>query len=293
MKLTTIFCVIDDFCKDFEKETEKYFLIDLQRRRRKRKSRLSKSEVLTILIYFHHSHYRTFKEYYNVHIRFFLKDAFGSLVSYNRFIELAQKVALPLLVFSYAFNVQEDNIYFIDSFVLRACNNKRIYSHQVLKGVAARGKSSMGWFFGLKFHFIVNSYGEMVNFLLTPGNISDKNKRVVNFLTAGCSGRLFGDKGYISSLLFKDLFNKGLKIVTGIRKNMKNRLMDLTDKLLLRRRGVIESVGNIMKNFHQIEHSRHRSVLGFLINAFSAVSAYHLKSQKPSIYLKNATYLPS
>ena len=132
-----------------------------------------------------------------------------------------------------------------------------------------------------------------MNFLLTPGNVSDQNKKVIDFLTEGLSGKLFGDRGYISSSLFKKLFEKGLQIVTRLRKNMKNCLMDFGDKLLLRKRGVIESVGNILKNFHQIEHSRHRSILGFFINIFSAISAYHLKTTKPSIYTKKTISLPS
>ena len=126
------------------------------------------------------------------------------------------------------------------------------------------------------------------NFLLTPGNISDQNKEVVHFLTRGITGKLFGDRGYISSSLFKSLFERGIQIVTRIRKNMKNCLMNLSDKLLLKKRGVIESVGNILKNFHQVEHTRHRSIMGFLINVFGAIAAYNFKPTKPSIYSKKS-----
>lgn len=285
--LTIIFCVIDDFCKEFEEEFPKHSLENSGSRKRRRSSQLSTSEMLTILVYFHHSSYKNFKRYYEELIRFHLKDCFGRLVSYSRFLRLAARCFLPMLVFSHAYNSGEDgSVFFVDSMPLKVCHNKRILSHKTFKNIAKRGKSSMGWFFGFKLHFIINHEGEMVNFLVTPGNVSDKNKKVIDFLTKNIQGKLFGDKGYISSSLFKKLFEKGIQIITKIRKNMKNCLMDMADKLLLKKRGLIESVGNLLKNFHQIEHSRHRSIIGLMLNVFSAISAYHFKETKPSICSK-------
>jgi hypothetical protein len=196
---------------------------------------------------------------------------------------LIQKYLVLLTIFAYAYKANEDCIFFIDSTVLRVCHNKRISQNKVFKGVAQRGKSSMGWFYGFKFHYVINSKGEIVKFLITPGNVSDQNHELVDFLTKNIQGKMFGDKGYISAALFKKLFERGLKIVTKIKRNMKNVLMDLSDKVLLRKRGVVESVGNLLKNSMQIEHSRYRSIIGLFINVFSAVVAYNFLEKKPSI----------
>jgi len=178
-------------------------------------------------------------------------------------------------------------VFYIDSTILRVCHNKRIYQNKVFNGIAARGKSSMGWFFGFKLHYVINTKGEIVSFLITPGNVSDKNHSVVEFLTGKISGKLFGDKGYISAALFKKLFEKGIQIITKIKRNMKNILMDFTDKILLKKRGIVESVGNLLKNNVQVEHSRHRSIVGFFLNVFAAIVAYNFLPKKPSIRAKS------
>ncbi len=285
--ITTIFCILDDFCKEFEKQNKKHFLEMVGTNKRNRPASLTPSEILTILIFFHHSGQRTFKKYYEVTIKMFYRSAFDKLVSYSRFLILAQKYILALTVFSYAYKAKEDCTFFVDSTILRVCHNKRIYQNKVFRGIAKRGKSSMGWFYGFKLHYVINTRGEIVNFLVTPGNISDQNNGVVDFITRSITGKLFGDRGYISSSLFKKLFDRGLQIVTRIKRNMKNILMSLADKILLRKRGLVESVGNLLKNKLQIEHSRHRSITGFLLNVFSAVIAYNFLQKKPSIITTN------
>lgn len=280
--LETIFCIADDFCKEFNKTKKHYLINEDFTKKRYKHNKLSDSEIITILIFFHYSKFKTFKDYYELAIRGYLRSAFRDLVSYNRFLELAQNYILTVFVFSNAFNGRKDGtIYF------KVCHNKRTSSNKVFRKIAKKGKTSMGWFFGFKLHFVINHFGEIVEFILTPGNVSDKNQVVIDFLTRNIKGKLFGDKGYISGKLFKKLFEKGIQIITKIRKNMKNCFVGLADKLLLKKRGVIESVGNILKNFHQIEHSRHRSFEGFLLNVFSAISAYHLRPNKPSINSKN------
>ena len=284
--ITTIFCVLDDFCKEFERSNKKYFVEMSGTKKRNRPTTLTASEILTILVFFHHSKQRTFKSYYEIVIRRFYKDCFGKLVSYNRFLDLAQRYLLLLTVFAYAYKANEDCVFYIDSTVLRVCHNKRISQNKVFKNVAQRGRSSMGWFYGFKFHYVINTEGEIVRFLITPGNVSDQNHEVVGFLTKGLTGKLFGDKGYVSAPLFKKLFERGLQIVTKIKRNMKNVLVDFTDKMLLRKRGVVESVGNLLKNSMQMEHSRHRSAIGFFINVLAAVVAYNFLEKKPTIALK-------
>ncbi|KAA6341540.1 hypothetical protein EZS27_010657 [termite gut metagenome] len=88
--------------------------------------------------------------------------------------------------------------------------------------MAEIGKSSMGWFFGFNLHLLCNERGELVNFCLTRGNVDDRNQKIFSVLNNGLFGKLYADKGYISASLFERLFDKGIHLVTGIKKNMKN-----------------------------------------------------------------------
>ena len=141
----------------------------------------------------------------------------------------------------------------------------------------------MGWFFGFKLHLIVNEVGEILSFQITQGNVSDINP--VKTLTKGLWGKLFGDRGYISSSLFEELLAKNLQLITRLRNNMKNKLMDIKDKILLRKRALIETINDQLKNISQIEHSRHRSPSNFLINLLSGLIAYCHQKKKPSLNL--------
>ena len=284
MLLTTIFFHIDEFCKEYKKTIEKKTLSSRVINKGGRPRIMNLSEVLTICIYFQCSGYHTFKRYYKDYVCNVMKKDFSSLVSYNRFVELMSEAAVPLALFAMSQNSKNiTGISFIDSTKLPVCKNLRIYSHKVFKGIAARGKSSTGWFYGFKLHIIINHIGEIISFWITPGNVDDKNPKLINKLTKKLYGLLFGDKGYISQALFEKLFNKGIKLVTNIKKNMKNKLMELYEKLLLRKRNVIESTNNILKNTLRIEHTRHRSIINFFANTFSAVAAYSFHKNKPSI----------
>jgi hypothetical protein len=150
--------------------------------------------------------------------------------------------------------------------------------------LAGRGKSSTGWFYGFKLHLIVNDRGEILTFNLTPGNVDDR--KPVPVMAKGLFGKLFGDKGYISKRLFNELFASGLELVTSVRKNMQNRLMPIADKLMLRKRSIIETINDQLKNISQIEHSRHRSVNNFVVNILSGLIAYCHQPKKPSLNLE-------
>jgi hypothetical protein len=154
----------------------------------------------------------------------------------------------------------------------------------VFKLYAARGKSSTGWFYGFKLHLVINDQGEICSFFLTSGNVDDRNLDVIDRLCRELSGKLFGDRGYISQALFEHLYRQGIQLITRLRKNMKNKLMEMRDKILLRKRAVIESVNDFLKNICQVEHSRHRSVHNFLVNLLAALSAYSFLPHKPSIH---------
>jgi hypothetical protein len=141
----------------------------------------------------------------------------------------------------------------------------------------------MGWFFGFKLHIVINDKGELMAFKMTPATTDDRIP--VDAMTQSLEGKLVGDKGYISQKLFDKLYQRGLQLITKIRKNMKNKLMPLFDKLLLRKRAIIESVNDQLKNISQIEHSRHRSIANFMVNLVAGLVAYILQPKKPSLYL--------
>jgi len=285
MLLTKIYCNVDDFCKENKKYWEiSNLLIGNEKNKGVSKKKLSLSEIMTIVIYFHCSRYRTFKDYYMNYVLKEGKKDFLNLVSYNRFVELMKKALIPLMLFIKSRCMGHcSGISFIDSTSLCVCRNQRILSHKVFKGIAARGKTSMGWFYGFKLHLTVNDRGELLNFVLTPGNVSDSNPLVVGKLAKKLFGKLVGDKGYISKKLFKELFGKGIQLITRLKKNMKNILMPVFDKILLRKRAVIETIIDQLKNISQIEHSRHRSPTNFLVNLISGLTAYTYQEKKPSL----------
>jgi len=172
---------------------------------------------------------------------------------------------------------------FIDSTSIAVCHFKRSNRNKVFKGFAKKGKTSTGWFFGFKLHLIVNDKGEILSFMLTPGNTDDRAPVEKLVEQAKFVGKLIGDRGYISSELFERLFSKGIQLITKIRKNMKNKLMGFYDKLLLRKRGIIETIIDQLKNISQIEHSRHRSPVNFLVNLIGGLVAYAHQPRKPSL----------
>ena len=281
-QLTAMFCDIDDFCKRFEPRFEEYLLTNGHRKRRHR-TQLALSEIMTILVFFHRSRFRDFKSYYTTYILGHLHGCFPKAVSYNRFVELMPRALVPLCAYLNQRKGRITGIAFIDSFSLAVCHNRRIHAHKVFKGLAQRGKTSVGWFYGFKLHLIINDRGELLALRLTPGNTDDRSP--VRELTEALWGMLYGDKGYISKALHDDLFERGVGLVTKLKKNMKPRLIRLWDKLMLRKRALIESVIDQLKNISQVEHSRHRSVVGFMVNLVSGLVAYTHQEKKPSLGL--------
>lgn len=285
-KLIEIFCHVDDFNKVFINELQTHQLSEGTRKRIKPCS-MSESEIMTIVIYFHLMRYRDFKHYYLFHVCRNMRAEFPQLLSYNRFVELMQTCLLPLVVFLKIQRLGKcTGISFIDSTPLRACHIKREHSHKVLRGMATKGQCSIGWFFGLKLHFIINDKGEILDFVLTPGNIDDRKPLNETNILSRIYGKLFADKGYISQTLFEQLFIDGIHLITKLRKNMKNSLMHLSDKILLRKRALIETVCDELKNICQIEHTRHRSQEGFIVNLIAGLIAYSYLPKKPSLNLE-------
>jgi len=164
------------------------------------------------------------------------------------------------------------------------CHNRRIPSHKVFAHVAERGKSSVDWFYGFKLHLIVNDQGELLAFQLTAGNVDDR--KPVAKLAKGLFGKLFGDRGYISQNLQQILSEQNLQLITKIRKNMKNRLLSAFDQIMLRKRALIETINDQLKNICQIEHTRHRSAANFLVNVIGGGIAYTFKEKLPSLNIR-------
>lgn len=177
-------------------------------------------------------------------------------------------------------------ILFVDSIKIVVCDNRRIHQHKVFEGLAQRGRSWAGWFYGFKLYLIINEVGEIINFAFTPGNVDDRNKNIIQTLIQDIFGKLFGDKGYLSKKLFEMLWNNGIQLIIKIKKNMKNNLMPMIDKLLLRKRALIESTNDQLKNISQLEHTRHRSPMNAMVNWVAALIAYSYQPKKPSINLR-------
>jgi len=289
-ELVAMFCDIDDFCKVFEPIYQQH-LIATEKRHRQRQCTLSLSEMMTLIVHFHRSHYRNFKAYYLLHVCGHLRPYFPKLVSYNRFVELMPRALVPLSVYLKTRWGTSSGIAFVDSTPLSVCHNRRIQSHKVFEGMAQRGKTSMGWFYGFKLHLVLNDEGELLACHVTPGNGDDREP--VYLLSRDLIGKLFGDKGYISQTLHDELLGQGLELLTGIRKNMKNRLLRLWDKLMLRKRSLIETVNDQLKNISQIEHTRHRSLSGFMVNLVAGLIAYTFSPTKPSLGLRSRVRLVS
>lgn len=280
MSIVELFCYVDDFCKVFMSAWMK-LLIARGARQRCRQGRLCASEIMTILLLFQQSHYRDFKAFYLKEVCCQLRKAFPHLVSYTRFVALIPHVLIPLCAFLQSIKSTSEGISFIDSTSITVCHPKRISSHKVFAGLAKMGKTTKGWFYGFKLPLVINHKGELCACRITAGNVDDREP--VPALVKGLLGKLYGDKGYISQSLFDELLSQGVQWVTGIRKNMKNRLMEVWDKLMLRKRSLIESVNHQLKNVFQLEHTRHRSVFNGFVNMVCAIIAFVLHPNKPSL----------
>ena len=273
-----------NFASFFDWMMARYTLKNAGKRPYHRETTLSKAEIMLIIILFHDSGYRCFKHFYLDYVCKHLRHLFPKVVSYNRFVELEREVAIPLALFIKKVLLGKcTGISFVDSTPIRVCRNQRIHIHRTFKGIAQRGKCSMGWFFGFKLHLICNEKGELLNFMITPGDIDDREPLKYNAFVEFLYGKLVGDKGYIGKKLFQRLFVNGIQLITKLKSNMKGALMSVSDKLLLRKRAIIETVNDELKNIAQIEHSRHRCFDNFIVNILGAIAAYCMFPKKPCI----------
>jgi hypothetical protein len=282
MDLTQIFCDIDDFIKA-NKESPTIKIV-VEKSKRGVKGQMSLAEMMAIIVYYHSSNFKNFKSYF-LFLSSQMRGEFPKILSYSRFVECIPFCLLPLCGYLKSRRGKVTGISYIDSTSIAVCKNIRIPRNRVFGGIASRGKTSMGWFFGFKLHLVVNEIGEILAFKLTRGNTHDSVP--VTDLCKGIKGKLYGDKGYLGQKVFKELWETGLHLITNLRGNMKNKLMPLHDKLLLRKRFIIETINDQLKNISNIEHSRHRSPVNFLVNVIAGLISYTYREKKPSIRWPN------
>lgn len=278
--ITTIFYLIDNFCQIYHEWEENHILPS--NKKRNRDGNLSLAELLTIVLYFYLSPCKDFKNYYLYYLPHKYQNYF-SLPCYSRIIQLWPRLIVPLTLLMQMFRGEETGTYFIDSTKLAICHNKRTSSNRVFGKIAKMGMSSYGWFMGFKLHLVINNKGEIMAIKITKGNASDIS--VLDNITKNLSGKLYGDKGYISKEWWGKLFARSLRLFTGIRKDMKNYLLELEDKMLLRKRSLIEAVFNVLKNSMNLEQTRSRSPVNYLVHILACVSAYAI--QKSNINCNN------
>lgn len=280
-QLITIFCEIDDFCKEFNQHAQAYLLEGPAKGKRGPTCALSTSEIMTILILFQMIRFRDFKTFYNGFLSVYWHCYFPHLPSYNRFIELISRAIFPLTLFTQLKSGKRTGIYYIDSSCLPVCHLKRQRRHKTFEAIAEFGRTSVGWFFGLKLHLVTNNKGELMAFKITKGNRQDG--KAAKPLLALFQGLVFGDKGYIGKRLFDELLSQGLKLITRTRKNMKEKLnLNAYERQLLNQRNLIETVIDHLKHHYQVWHTRHRSILNALTHLVAALSAYAIEPLKLS-----------
>jgi hypothetical protein len=280
MNILALFFDIDEFCRLFEPIWNQH-LLESESKKRNRERSLSLSEVMTILVLFHGSGYRNLKRFYLDYVCEHLRAEFPALVSYTRFVEFERDALIPLAAYLQTKRGACTGISFVDSTKIAVCENLRIPQHRQFRDLAKRGFTSTGWFYGFKLHLTVSERGELMAWFITPGNCDDR--RPVPILARKLWGKLFGDKGYVSNPLKLLLAEHGVEFITKLKRNMKQKPLSAVDNILLRKRAIIETVFDQLKNISQIEHSRHRSFWNFLVNIIAGLTAYCWREKKPML----------
>jgi len=281
-KTTELFCLIDDFCQQFEPLLEQRMLAENSgKRRRCRTCAMSLSEMTTIVVLFHTMRGRQFKAFYRGIVCRFMTSEFPHRLSYTRFVALMPRCATVLAALFATLKGTCTGLSIADASPLAVCDNLRIQRHRVFQAIARRGKSSTGWFYGFKLHVVINHRGELLAIKVTPGNVDDRKGLMA--IASNLFGKLYADKGYIGKEFARKMKDKGIDLVTRVRKNMKKVVHSEFDQALLRQRSLVETVFDELKNLCQIEHTRHRSLSNFAVNLMAGIVAYCLSPAKPHI----------
>ena len=233
-QLLSLFIFVDDACALMRCWAEQHWVsIGTRPTPPSRVPCISESEIITILIFYQYFGYKFFQYYYKLLVLNDLRSYFPTAPSYNRFVELIERVSLPMSLLAQitCLQAKRTGIYYIDAKTLPDLLRQK--QHKVFEGLAQKGKGSMGWFFGFKLHLVINHKGQTVNFALTTGAVADKELLIKLFREL--KGKLFGDKGYLTTL-WNNFYEQGLKIITKVKKNRINKLMMFQERLLLKKR---------------------------------------------------------
>jgi hypothetical protein len=286
LKVIQIFCELDDFVNAVENFVG-HKQIGSSSPQSVHRPAISLSEMMCIEVMYHLSGYKCFQYYYQQQVeQGALKSYFPAAPGYNRFVQLKPRMLPVLIMYLNCCRIgQLCGVYYADTTRIIACHNRRIQSNRVFRGKAKRGKSSVGWFYGFKLFLVVNAFGEIINVVFTTGNVADNNTDHLLKLFDKLEGWVFADKGFIVPQKTQELLiQKGLHLITNIRNNMKNKLMNYEQKLLLKKRGMIDSIFDILKSVCDIEHTRHRSPVNAVINVFAGICAYSFLERLPNIF---------
>jgi hypothetical protein len=280
-RLVEDFCQFDDFCQAFGPHWQARLLSQEAQPAKKRgpQAGLADSEIMTILVLYHSSQFRNFRTFYEGVVLTLLRSAFPKAPSYARFIAVTKHVWVPLTVFLLTRMGRRTGLYYIDSTPLPVCHPRRINRHKVFAGLAERGKTSLGWFFGFKLHLVFNHERQIVALTLTPGNVNDTTP--VPQLTQDLIGKLFGDKAYVGKDLAHKLLRRGLVLMTRVRRNMKRLPLSFLDKALLNGRNIVETIIGHIKEFSSLRLPKHRSVFNAFTHLTAAIVADQINPPPP------------
>ena len=278
-KYTTIFTIVDDFCKSYEEWINHKLLSS--GKQRKRAGKLSLSEAISIMIFYHFSEFKHLKIYYH----HFVSNGkwFRDPPCYDRFIQIIPSLFLPIVIMMHYLSGRKTGFYYVDSTHFTVCKNIRISRHKTFDGLAARSRSSIDWFYGFKLHMIINNKSEIVAIKITKGNVDDRKAFEEMVLKRDLKGKCYADKGYVSRDLFTRLYNRGLMLITGIKRNMQSYLIPILDKIYLRKRFIIETIFGYIKEHFNVRPNKHRSPTNFFASLFAALIAFQIKPDKPTI----------
>jgi len=263
-KLTTLYCIIDDFINTLKNTESGQKMLEAWKAKRGPQRQLSLSEILTLNILRFYYHIYDLKAFVRL-AECTYKTYFPRLPNYENFLKAANRsFPFTLLLIQYLLlinrKMNKNGLYFIDSTALSVCNNWNISTHRVTQGYSSRGKTSKGWFYGFKLHGVCDAWGNLVNLRFTTGNEHDS--RQTEPLTEVLSGLFVGDAGYLlKQEVFQRLFEKHIRILSASRKNMK-RLMTKEQGLLFRKRSIIETVWDVLKERYGLVFHLARSITG-------------------------------
>ena len=285
--LTELYGLIDDFYKAFEAQLKAHLLAD-GKRHRSHQGRLSLPELMTLVVLFHPIGYRQFKRFYLNPVCGYLRAEFPRLPTYQRCVERMPRGRVAWAAWVDPLTGKCSGVSMADP-PLAVCDHLRIARPRVFRGMAARGKSSTGWFFGFKWHRVIHHRGELLCVSLTPCKVDDRQP--LRQFAQRLFGKRYADKGYIAKWLTDFLKNAGIEWVTQIKKNMKPVLRDPFDQAMLRQRSLVETVIDELKNLYQVAHSRPRSPFNFAVNLLAGLVAYGLMPNKPRQPLQDVRLL--